>query len=81
MSAPKSAPRRVQKLITHRFAIGQLVRYRDKYRTPGAGFLFRVTATLPERENSPQYRIRSEAENYERVTMEENLDFVPTKTF
>jgi hypothetical protein len=36
--------------------------------------MFRITATLPPRDNSPQYRMRNDEERYERVTTEDNLE-------
>ncbi|WP_455270020.1 hypothetical protein [Rhizobium herbae] len=36
--------------------------------------IFRILATLPIRDGSPQYRIRTEGETYERVTTEDNLE-------
>lgn len=54
---------------THRFAVGQTV--------PGAGMSpYRITATLPPRENSPQYRIRNEEERHERVTTEDSIELI-----
>ncbi len=65
---PTSAP-------VHRFAVGQLVRLRVRYGMPATvSDVFSITATLPERENSPQYRIRNEEERYERVTTEASLE-------
>ena len=40
--------------------------------------MFRITATLPARDNSPQYRMRNDDERYERVTTEDNLEEVAT---
>lgn len=62
---------------THRFAIGQMVRIKS-----GVGMAvkdaetFHVKATLPAKDGSPQYRIRSGLENHERVTTEDNLEEV-----
>lgn len=62
-------------LPSHRFAVGQGVKLKS---TVGMSVdteeLFRVTATMPPRDGSPQYRIRNEAENYERVTTEDALE-------
>src|SRR5205809_1089979 len=38
--------------------------------------VYRVTATLPARDNSPQYRIRSDEEPHDRVTSEDSLEEV-----
>lgn len=59
----------------HAFAVGQRVRFK-------AGFglmptnIFEITAKLPARANSPQYRIRNEEERHERVTTQEDLELV-----
>jgi len=55
----------------HRFAVGQLVRLKSKLGlAPGTAQSYRISATLPETENSPQYRIRNEDTNQERVVEE-----------
>ena len=36
--------------------------------------LFEIKSRLPVKDGSPQYRIRSEQETYERVTTEDNLE-------
>ncbi|QFR33063.1 hypothetical protein [Ancylobacter sp. TS-1] len=67
---------------THRFAIGQTVRLRGGYGvfTSRFGDVYRVTGTLPPSGDSPQYRIRNEREQYERVTTEDSLElFVAAK--
>jgi len=59
----------------HRFAIGQSVRLRGRFGMPlDTAEMFRITATLPPRDNSPQYRMRNDEERYERVTTEDNLE-------
>jgi hypothetical protein len=62
----------------HRFTIGQSVRLRQKFGSPvGRGAeIYEVTGTLPARDNSPQYRIRSSEERHERVTTEDSLEQV-----
>lgn len=59
---------------THRFAVGQTVRLKGG---PGTSH-YRITATLPPRGNSLQYRIRNEEERYERVTTEDSIELVDT---
>lgn len=56
----------------HRFAVGQTVRLKRGFGTP----IYRITGTLPARENSPQYRIRNEGELHERVTSEDNIELL-----
>ena len=62
-------------MASHRFAIGQSVKLKSR-----AGYLaspaesYRVTALMPAADNSPQYRIRSEAERHERVATEDSLE-------
>lgn len=42
--------------------------------SPKTAELYRVTGTLPPRDNSPQYRIRSDDERHERVTTQDALE-------
>lgn len=59
---------------THLFAVGQTVRLRSGFGSfPKIADIYRITATLPPRENSPQYRIRNDAERHERVTTQDTL--------
>lgn len=61
----------------HRFAIGQSVRLKTRVGlSPRTAELFWITARLPERDRSPQYRIRSNDECHERVTTEDSLEEV-----
>lgn len=62
---------------THLFTVGQSVRLKGGW--PAApGEIYHITATLPPRGNSPQYRIRNDDERYERVTTQDNLEPVRT---
>lgn len=71
-----SAAARVEK-PSHRFAIGQVVRIRSRIgMAVKDAETFQVKATLPAKDGSPQYRIRSDRENHERVTTEDNLEEV-----
>jgi hypothetical protein len=66
-------------LPVHRFAIGQTVRLQSSFgMSVRTAELYRVTGTLPSRDNSPQYRIRSDQERHERVTTEDSLEEVET---
>ena len=60
---------------SHHFAIGQIVRLKGRVgmaqKTPE---LFRIKNTLPVKDGSPQYRIRSDNESHDRVTTEDNLE-------
>ncbi len=56
----------------HRFAIGQTVRLKHAF----GALPYRITGTLPARENSLQYRIRNEGELYERVTTEDSIELI-----
>lgn len=42
--------------------------------SPSTARTFRVTAKLPPRDGSLQYRMRGEQETHERVTTEDNLE-------
>lgn len=59
------------------FDIGQAVRLKGDFRTLTTG-VYHVTGTLPPRENSPQYRIRSDTEPHERVVTEDRLESAGT---
>lgn len=69
--------RNKQKPAAHRFAIGQIVRLKSSFgMSLRTAELYRVTGTLPSRDNSPQYRIRSDQERHERMTTEDSLEAV-----
>jgi hypothetical protein len=57
---------------THLFANGQTVRLKNGYLATGKVYL--ITASLPFTGAAPQYRIRSEAENYDRMAAEADLE-------
>ncbi len=62
---------------SHIFAVGQVVRRKGGFGPPVSRVdVFRITATLPETGGSLQYRIRSEDERHERVTVEEDLEAI-----
>jgi hypothetical protein len=59
----------------HAFQVGQTVRLKNRFGIPpDAAENFLVTGRLPERNNSPQYRIRNESERHERVLTEDDLE-------
>ena len=61
----------------HRFSVGQLVRMKGRLGViPKTDEIFRITGTLPARDNILQYRLRSDGEIYERVAAEDNLELV-----
>lgn len=67
-------------MATHRYAIGQTVRLKGSFgMSPKAAEIYRVTGTLPAKDNSPQYRIRNDDERHERVTTEDNLEETETQ--
>lgn len=62
---------------THLFTIGQTVRLKDGFgRPPLPQDIYHVTATLPPRGDSPQYRIRNDDERYERMVTQDSLELV-----
>ncbi|QIB33535.1 hypothetical protein [Ancylobacter pratisalsi] len=76
---PASKPRAISRdAQTHIFVVGQTVRLKGGYGVSASRFgdIYRITGTLPPRENSLQYRIRNESEQYERVTTEDCLELV-----
>lgn len=38
--------------------------------------IYQITATLPPRGTSPQYRIRNDEERYERVTTQDSIELI-----
>lgn len=72
----KAPPTRCE-TATHLFTVGQAVRLRSGFRgrLHFAG-IYHITGTLPPTGDSPQYRIRSDGEHYERVTTQERLEAV-----
>lgn len=62
-------------MALHKFTVGQTVRLKNGFGLPSrAADLYRITGTMPARDNSPQYRIRNDEERYERVATEESLE-------
>ena len=62
--------------MKHKFTRGQRVRLSPTRRglSAGSGSSFKILATLPiERSGEIRYRIKSEAENFERVADESTL--------
>ena len=58
--------------------VGQSVRLRGRFGLPlNTAEIYRITATLPARDNSPQYRMRNDDERHERVATEDNLEEAP----
>ncbi|ADZ72640.1 hypothetical protein [Polymorphum gilvum] len=67
-------------MSTHRYAIGQSVRLNTGTGGPSrSGDTYRITATLPTRDNYPQYRIRNDDERHDRVASEDTLEAVKTQ--
>ncbi|MEO3388055.1 hypothetical protein [Mesorhizobium sp. CAU 1741] len=59
----------------HVFAVGQMVRIKGGFGRPAqASDVYQITARLPPRGNSPQYRIRNDEERHERVTTQDDLE-------
>lgn len=76
--ASRSAVRPLRReAATHLFAVGQTVRLKGGFgllsQTAG---VYQITARLPPRGNSPQYRIRSDDERHERVATQDSLETV-----
>jgi len=61
--------------ISHRFAIGAMVRLNRSDPIPNAvPGLYEVLGNLPERDGELQYRIKSLREPYQRIIKESELD-------
>lgn len=62
-------------MAIHRFPIGETVRLKSlKGLSPKAAEVYRITAYLPARDNSPQYRMRNDEVAQERVTQEIDIE-------
>jgi hypothetical protein len=62
---------------THLFAVEQAVRLKGGFGTfSTTAEIYRITATLPPRGDSLQYRIRSDGERHERVATQDSLESV-----
>ena len=58
-----------------RFRTGQTVRLANMVGlTPSAAGTYRIVALMPERGDSPQYRLRSDETKQERMETEDNLE-------
>lgn len=61
----------------HRFAVGQKVRVPDRsWAMRTADLIFTVIGKMPEKDRSPQYRIRSDDERHERVVTEDMIEAI-----
>jgi hypothetical protein len=62
---------------THLFTTGQTVRLKGGFGLQSqSAHTYRITATLPPKGDSQQYRIRNDGENYERVATQDSLEAV-----
>ncbi|WP_430694646.1 hypothetical protein [Mesorhizobium dulcispinae] len=60
---------------THCYSLGQSVRLKRSFNTiQESREIYQITARLPPRGDSLQYRIRSEAERHERMATEDSLE-------
>ena len=74
-SRPPVARRAETPSSTHLFVVGQTVRLRGGFTGASrSAETYRITATLPPGNNSPQYRIRSDNEPHERVSTQDSLE-------
>ena len=60
---------------SHLFHVGQAVRTISRIGSAAnTADVCRITATLPPKDGSPQYRIRSDGERHERVVTQDTLE-------
>jgi hypothetical protein len=60
-------------MSTHKFAVGQTVRFLpDRYHGGGPGS-FKIVRLLPEAASVLQYRVKSQVDGHERVVREDQL--------
>ena len=81
MIDPTNLPRNARpiryKTATHLFTTGQTVRLKGGFGLQSqSAHTYRITATLPPKGDSQQYRMRNDAENYERVATQDSLEAV-----
>ncbi len=67
------------KTATHRFAVGQIVQIKGGIGNRPAE-TYQITAILPPKKNSPQYRIRNNSERHERVIVQDLIDLAESTT-
>ena len=70
----RAGPARRVHAAAHRFAEGQTVRLKNAF--IASGNVYAITASLPPLGVSPQYRIRSAGETFERMATEAELELV-----
>ena len=62
---------------THLFTTGQTVRLKGGFGLQSqSAHTYRITGMLPPKGDSQQYRMRNDAENYERVATQDSLEAV-----
>ena len=62
---------------THLFTTGQTVRFKGGFGLQSqSAHTYRITGMLPPKGDSQQYRMRNDAENYERVATQDSLEAV-----
>jgi hypothetical protein len=62
---------------THLFTTGQTVRFKGGFGLQSQpAHTYRITGMLPPKGDSQQYRMRNDAENYERVATQDSLEAV-----
>jgi len=64
----------VRLLKTHKYAVGQTVRYVGPFGRFGASGSYKIIKLLPSDGEEYQYRIKSASEAFERVAKESQLD-------
>ncbi|MCM5557314.1 hypothetical protein [Pleomorphomonas sp. JP5] len=72
----RSGPSGAYTAPSHLFHVGDAVNVRRSYLHAAATGVYHVVATLPPSEGQFQYRVRSEAERYERVVSQDRLEAV-----
>ena len=69
-------------MTVHRFAVGQIVSLKSRMGlAPGTAQVYRIIATLPAKDGSPQYRIRNDEASQERVVMESSIKGINRSDF
>jgi hypothetical protein len=64
-------------MFSHKFAAGQTVYFSPgPYGDDSARGCYRIVRLLPEADGLPQYRIKSEADDHERVVREDQIRLI-----
>jgi hypothetical protein len=73
MRRTSAGPREMEFPVSHKYKIGQTVRFTPSAHERNWGGLYRVEARLPEERGDRQYRIKSMKDDHQRVVRESQI--------